>query len=68
MSGSAYADPLSFDVLARKLQGDVFLRSEDEVVNQILKFAEGDDNVRAVIRTDLMPERDYLFAYNFSLS
>lgn len=41
------------------------MRSEDEVVNQILKFAEGDDNVRAVIRTDLMPERDYLFAYNF---
>ncbi|SEP60432.1 Streptomycin adenylyltransferase [Lachnospiraceae bacterium NE2001] len=41
------------------------MRTEDEVVDQILKYAEEDDNVRAVIRTDLMPERDYLFTYNF---
>ena len=41
------------------------MRSEKEVIGQIIELAEKDDSVRAVIRTDLKPLRKYLYSYDF---
>ena len=41
------------------------MRTEREIIDSVLHFAMKDDGVRAVIRTDLLPVRDYLFAFNF---
>lgn len=41
------------------------MRSEGEIVERVLAVAGADDAVRAVIRTDLLPVREYLYTYNF---
>lgn len=41
------------------------MRTENEIVKNILEYAGSDDNVRAVIRTELMPVREYLYSYQF---
>ena len=41
------------------------MRTEREIIDSVLDFAMRNDGVRAVIRTDLLPVRDYLFACNF---
>lgn len=41
------------------------MRSEGEIVDRVLAVAGADDAVRAVIRTDLLPVREYLYTYNF---
>ncbi|MBR4458718.1 MAG: aminoglycoside 6-adenylyltransferase [Clostridia bacterium] len=41
------------------------MRSEREILETVLDAARRDDTVRAVIRTDLLPVRDYLYAWNF---
>ncbi len=41
------------------------MRTENEIVQNILEYAGSDDNVRAVIRTELMPVREYLYSYQF---
>ena len=41
------------------------MKSENDIIENILNFAEQDENVTAVIRTDLLPVRDYLYTYNF---
>ena len=40
------------------------MRSEQEVIEKVLKVAEEDEAVRAVIRTNLFPKRKYDY-YNF---
>ena len=47
------------------LDGSVIMRTEKEIVKNILEYAGSDDNVRAVIRTELMPVREYLYSYQF---
>ncbi|MDO5156556.1 MAG: aminoglycoside 6-adenylyltransferase [Eubacteriales bacterium] len=41
------------------------MKSGNEVIDSVLDFAKKNDNVRAVIRTDLVPVREYLWNYNF---
>lgn len=41
------------------------MRTEREIIDSVLDFARRDDGVRAVIRTDLLPVREYLYTYNF---
>lgn len=41
------------------------MKSGNEVIDSVLDFAKNNDNVRAVIRTDLVPVREYLWNYNF---
>ena len=41
------------------------MRKESEILKNILDIAETDDNVRAVIRTNLLPIREYLYSYQF---
>lgn len=41
------------------------MKSENDIIENILSFAERDENIIAVIRTDLLPVRDYLYTYNF---
>ena len=41
------------------------MRTEKVIINLIMDTALKDENVRAVIRTDLLPVREYLFTYNF---
>ena len=41
------------------------MRSESEISEAVLGYAEVDDAVRAVIRTDLLPVREYLYSYQF---
>ncbi len=43
------------------------MRSEREILDQVLDLAKRDDNIRAVIRTDLLPVRKYLYSYSFCL-
>ena len=40
------------------------MRTENEVLKNVLDAAEKDDAVRAVIRTNLLPKRKYDY-YNF---
>ncbi|MBR3644082.1 MAG: aminoglycoside 6-adenylyltransferase [Parasporobacterium sp.] len=41
------------------------IRSESDIIKSILDIASEDDDVRAVVRTDLLPVRKYLYTYNF---
>lgn len=41
------------------------MRTEKEIIDNIMDVAVIDENVRAVIRTDLLPVREYLYIYNF---
>ena len=41
------------------------VRGEAAIVARVLAVAGADDAIRAVIRTDLVPVRDYLYGYNF---
>ena len=41
------------------------MRTEKEIINLIMEVALKDGNVSAVIRTDLLPVREYLYTYNF---
>lgn len=41
------------------------MRTEREIIDRVLALAAGDDGVRAVIRTDLLPVRQYLHSFNF---
>lgn len=41
------------------------MRSEREIIESVLAVAAADEAVRAVIRTDLLPVREYLYACNF---
>lgn len=41
------------------------MRNDHEILAQIIDTASQDDSVRAVIRTDLLPKRKYLYTYNF---
>lgn len=43
------------------------MRSEQEVINQILSYAVSVSDIRAVIRTNLEPVRKYLYSYEFYL-
>ena len=46
------------------MTGDKNMRSEKEVIDAVLNAAGEDEAVRAVIRTNLLPKRDYDY-YNF---
>lgn len=41
------------------------MRTEKEIIDLVLDVARKDENIRAVIRTDLLPVREYLYTYNF---
>ena len=41
------------------------MRTESEIINNVTDVAKADENVRAVIRTELLPRRKYLYAYQF---
>ena len=41
------------------------MRNEREIIEKVLDAARQDDAVRVVIRTDLVPKREYLYTYNF---
>lgn len=41
------------------------MRTENEIISKVLEVAGGDENVRAVIRTNLVPVREYLHDYQF---
>ena len=41
------------------------MRTEKEIISKVLAVAEADENVRAVIRTNLLPIREYLYSYQF---
>ena len=41
------------------------MRSENETISAVLQAAENSGDIRAVIRTDLVPVREYLYSYNF---
>ena len=41
------------------------MRSEAEVIKEILDMAKADPSVRAVIRDNLLPKRKYLYNYDF---
>ena len=41
------------------------MKNEKEITDKILEAANGDEDVRAVFRTDLLPAREYAY-YNFS--
>lgn len=41
------------------------MRTENEMIETILVKAHNDDTIRAVIRTDFIPVREYLYNYNF---
>ena len=41
------------------------MRCEREIIDRVLALAAGDDGVRAVVRTDLLPVREYLHSFNF---
>lgn len=41
------------------------MRQEKEVIDQVLSAAARDKNVRAVVRTNLLPEREYIHSCEF---
>lgn len=41
------------------------MRNETEVIDSILSVAFQDDAVRAVVRTNLLPERECIHSYEF---
>ena len=42
------------------------MRTEKEILDQVLGVARADATIRAVIRTDLLPVREYLYSYQFN--
>lgn len=48
----------------REREGDEAVKSEKEITEKVLEAANGDEAVRAVFRTDLLPIREYAY-YNF---
>lgn len=47
------------------MKGASAARSDAEILERVLAIAEGDGGVRAVVRTDLLPAREYLRSFNF---
>ena len=43
----------------------MIMRTENEIVQNIIEYAGFDENVEAVIRTNLLPVREYLYSYQF---
>lgn len=43
----------------------IFVRSEQDIIKNILDTAEADEDIKAVIRTNLVPVREYLYNYDF---
>ena len=41
------------------------MRSEAEIIKQVLDLAAADPSVRAVIRTNLLPRREFQYSYEF---
>ena len=41
------------------------MRTEQEIIDMVLDTARADDAVRAVIRTNLLPIKEYLYSYQF---
>ena len=41
------------------------MRTEQEVINRVLSYAESVPDIQAVIRTNLVPVRKYLYSYEF---
>ncbi len=41
------------------------MRSENDIIDNVLTFAKKCEDVRAVIRTDMVPVREFLWTYNF---
>ena len=41
------------------------MRNEKEILNSVMELAAKDETIRAVIRTDLVPVREYISTYNF---
>ena len=41
------------------------MRTENEIIKNVLDVAEARDDVRAVIRTELLLQREYLYSYQF---
>lgn len=41
------------------------MREEREILDSVIGYASSEDAVRAVIRTELVPVREYLYTYNF---
>lgn len=41
------------------------MRTEQEILNQVMAYADAVPGIRAVIRTNLMPVRKYLYSYEF---
>ena len=41
------------------------MRQEREVIDQVLSAAMRDENVRAVVRTNLLPKREYIHSFEF---
>lgn len=41
------------------------MRTEREIIARVLDWAGAEPDIRAVIRTDLVPVRDHLYQYNF---
>ncbi len=47
------------------LTGPLTPRSGREIIDRVLEIAAADEGVRAVVRTDLLPVREYLHSFNF---
>ena len=43
------------------------MRTGQEILDSVIAAAREDDDIRAVVQTDLLPVRAYLYAYNFCL-
>ena len=41
------------------------MRQKNEIIEKVIAVAMQDDSVRAVVRTNLLPKRDYLHSYEF---
>lgn len=41
------------------------MRTEKVIIDNVLTFVKTCEDVRAVIRTDIVPVREYLWTYNF---
>ncbi len=43
------------------------MRTEQEILANVIAVASADENIRAVVRTELLPVRAYLYTFNFCL-
>lgn len=41
------------------------MRTENEIIKNVLEVAKVRENIRAVIRTELLLQREYLYSYQF---